>query len=145
MTATSLCGTSLCGTSPLSAFGLPRVPRSPAGSAASSSVGHLELGQLDLLMTGDDGGGSSGGGGSSSDGDGGGRSDESGDGSGASSILGGAAEGDSLFAMALSLSSGPERALEQHFVQLIGALGDDDVTQLRRLQRAVRHRLRHRA
>jgi hypothetical protein len=47
--------------------------------------------------------------------------------------------------MALSLTSGTESALEQHFVQLIGALGDDDVTQLRRLQRAVRHRLRHRA
>ena len=139
---------SLSGASPLSAFGLPRVPRSPACSAASSSVGHLELGQLDLLMAGDGGGG--GGGGSSSDGDDG---DDSGDdsgggggsGSGSDAVLGGAAEGDSLFAMALSLTSGPESALEQQFVQLIGALGDDDVTQLRRLQRAVRHRLRHRA
>ena len=142
---------SLSGASPLSAFGPPRVPRSPACSATSSSVGHLELGQLDLLMAGDGGGsggggsggsGGVGGGGSSSDGgDGGDSGDESGGGGSGS----GAAEGDSLFAMALSLTSGPESALEQHFVQLIGALGDEDVTQLRRLQRAVRHRLRHRA
>ena len=55
------------------------------------------------------------------------------------------AEADSLFAMALSLTSGPESELEQHFIELIGALGEDDVTQLCRLQRAVRHRLRDRA
>ena len=142
---------SLSGASPLSAFGPPRVPRSPACSATSSSVGHLELGQLDLLMAGDGGGSGGGGSGGSGGGGGGGSSSDggdcgdSGDESGGGGSGSGAAEGDSLFAMALSLTSGPESALEQHFVQLIGALGDDDVTQLRRLQRAVRHRLRHRA